>query len=165
MSQKVSPFMGGLGLDATGVFEVEANSTITVGGGSGNIVVGTISASTFEGLSSNAITDSDSVVSIIDPAVFVISNGTERIKIDSTEDNEVQITGDVSTTGDVSITGTASAAFFSGDGGLLSNLSVTSVSATPPAGAKEGDLWFDTDDGILAVRYDNAWVATNDVVS
>ena len=36
--------MGGLGLDATGVFEVEANSTVTVGGGSGNVVVGTITA-------------------------------------------------------------------------------------------------------------------------
>jgi hypothetical protein len=44
MSQKVSRFMGGLGLDATGVFEVEANSTVTVGGGSGNVVVGTVTA-------------------------------------------------------------------------------------------------------------------------
>jgi len=99
MSIKVSRFMGGLGLDATGVFEVEANSTVTVGGGSGNVVVGTISATTFEGLSSNAITDSDSVVSIIDPAVSIISNGTERIKVDSTQDTEIQVTGDLSVSG------------------------------------------------------------------
>jgi len=99
MSQKVTRFMGGLGLDATGVFEVEANSTVTVGGGSGNVVVGTISATTFQGLSSNAITDSDSIVSIIDPAVSIISNGTERIKIDSTQGVEVQVTGDLSVTG------------------------------------------------------------------
>ena len=99
MSQKVSRFMGGLGLNATGVFEVEANSTVTVGGGSGNVVVGTISATTFEGLSSNAITDSDSAVSIVDPAVSIVSNGTERIKVDSTEGVEIQITGDLSVTG------------------------------------------------------------------
>lgn len=99
MSVKVSRFMGGLGLDATGVFEVEANSTVTVGGGSGNVVVGTISASVFEGLSSNAITSSDSAVSIIDPVVSVISNGTERIKVDSTQGTEVQITGDLSVSG------------------------------------------------------------------
>lgn len=91
--------MGGLGLNATGVFEVEANSTVTVGGGSGNVVVGTISATTFEGLSSNAITDSDSAVSIVDPAVSIVSNGTERIKVDSTEGVEIQITGDLSVTG------------------------------------------------------------------
>ena len=99
MSQKVSRFMGGLGLNATGVFEVEANSTVTVGGGSGNVVVGTISATTFEGLSSNAITDSDSAESIVDPAVSIVSNGTERIKVDSTEGVEVQITGDLSVSG------------------------------------------------------------------
>ena len=99
MSQKVSRFMGGLGLNATGVFEVEANSTVTVGGGSGNVVVGTISATTFEGLSSNAITDSDSAVSIVDPAVSIVSNGTERIKVDSAEGVEVQITGDLSVSG------------------------------------------------------------------
>ena len=44
MSTKVSPFMGGLGLDARGIFEVEANSTVTIGSGSGNVVVGTITA-------------------------------------------------------------------------------------------------------------------------
>jgi hypothetical protein len=106
MSIKVSPFMGGLGLDATGVFEVQANSTVTVGGGSGNVVVGTISATTFEGLSSNAITDSDSLVSIIDPAITLSSNGTERLVIDSTQGTEIQATGDVDITGNLTTTGT-----------------------------------------------------------
>jgi len=106
MSVKVSRFMGGLGLDATGVFEVEANSTVTVGGGSGNVVVGTISASTFEGLSSNAITDSDSIVSITDPAITLASNGTDRLVIDSSQGTEITATGDVDITGNLTTTGT-----------------------------------------------------------
>jgi len=98
--------MGGLGLDATGVFEVEANSTVTVGGGSGNVVVGTITATTFNGLSTNVITASDSVVSIIDPAITLASNGTERLVIDSTQGTEIQATGDVDITGNLTTTGT-----------------------------------------------------------
>lgn len=93
MSVKVSRFMGGLGLDATGVFEVEANSSITVGGGSGNVTVGTITATTYEGLSSNSITDSDSVVSITDPAITLASNGTDRLVVDSSQTTDVQVTG------------------------------------------------------------------------
>src|SRR6056300_409904 len=42
MSTKVSPFMGGLGIDATSKFEIQSNATITVGDGTngGNVAVG-----------------------------------------------------------------------------------------------------------------------------
>jgi len=42
MSQKVSPFMGGLGIDATSKFEIQSNATVTVGDGTttGNVVIG-----------------------------------------------------------------------------------------------------------------------------
>jgi hypothetical protein len=42
MTQKVSTYMGGLGLDATNKLEVEANATLTVGNGTstGNVIVG-----------------------------------------------------------------------------------------------------------------------------
>ena len=86
MSTKVSAFSGGLGIDARNKFE--ANATVTVGDGStaGNINVGTITAGTYNGLSSNAITDGDSAVSIIDPAVSLISNGLRYIVIDKTQE-------------------------------------------------------------------------------
>lgn len=98
MSIKVSPFMGGLGIDATNKFEVLSNATVTVGNGTttGNIVVGTITATTFNGISTNAAADSDSAVSIIDPAVSVISNGLELITIDQTQGVETQFQGNVS---------------------------------------------------------------------
>lgn len=98
MSTKVSPFMGGLGIDARSKFSVLANATVTVGDGSttGNIVVGTITASTFNGLSSNSIGAGDSVVSIIDPAVSLISNGLRYIVIDKTQGVETQVIGNVS---------------------------------------------------------------------
>lgn len=42
MTQKVSAYMGGLGLDATNKFKVESNATVTVGNGTstGNVQVG-----------------------------------------------------------------------------------------------------------------------------
>jgi hypothetical protein len=42
MSTKVSKFMGGLGIDATDKFEVQANATVTLGDGqaTGNIIIG-----------------------------------------------------------------------------------------------------------------------------
>jgi len=42
MSQKVTPFMGGLGRDVTSKFEIQANATVTVGDGTngGNVAVG-----------------------------------------------------------------------------------------------------------------------------
>jgi len=42
MTQKVSAYMGGLGLDATGKFILQANATVTVGNGTstGNVQVG-----------------------------------------------------------------------------------------------------------------------------
>ena len=42
MSTKVSPFMGGLGIDATSKFEIQSNATVTVGDGTttGNVVIG-----------------------------------------------------------------------------------------------------------------------------
>jgi hypothetical protein len=42
MTQKVSAYMGGLGLDAISKLEVEANATVTVGNGTstGNVIVG-----------------------------------------------------------------------------------------------------------------------------
>ena len=42
MSQKVSPFMGGLGRDVTSKFEIQSNATVTVGDGTngGNVAVG-----------------------------------------------------------------------------------------------------------------------------
>ena len=42
MTQKVSAYMGGLGVDATNKFEVQANATITVGNGTStcNVIVG-----------------------------------------------------------------------------------------------------------------------------
>jgi hypothetical protein len=42
MTQKVSAYMGGLGLDATGKFILQANATVTVGNGTstGNVKVG-----------------------------------------------------------------------------------------------------------------------------
>jgi len=101
MSTKVSAFLGGLGLDATDKFEIASNATVTVGNGTttGNIIAGTITAGTFNGISANAITDSDTVVSIDDPAITLASNGTDRIVVDSTQGVEVQVTGDLSVTG------------------------------------------------------------------
>tara|TARA_B100002019_G_scaffold170626_1_gene147526 strand:+ start:476 stop:835 length:360 start_codon:yes stop_codon:yes gene_type:complete len=98
MSTKVSAFSGGLGIDARNKFEILANATVTVGDGSttGNINVGTITAGTYNGLSSNAITDGDSAVSIIDPAVSLISNGLRYIVIDKTQGVETQFIGNVS---------------------------------------------------------------------
>jgi len=96
MSIKVTPFMGGLGLDATGVLEVEANSTVTIGGGSGNLVVGSITASDFQGLTVNSTYDVDSAVSIIDPVVSIISNDIEFITVDQTQGIETQFQGNVS---------------------------------------------------------------------
>ena len=42
MTQKVSAYMGGLGLDAINKLEVQANATVTVGNGTstGNVIVG-----------------------------------------------------------------------------------------------------------------------------
>lgn len=42
MSQKVTPFMGGLGIDATSKFEIQSNATVTVGDGTttGNVIIG-----------------------------------------------------------------------------------------------------------------------------
>jgi hypothetical protein len=42
MTQKVSAYMGGLGLDAINKLEIEANATVTVGNGTstGNVIVG-----------------------------------------------------------------------------------------------------------------------------
>jgi hypothetical protein len=42
MSQKVTKFMGGLGIDATSKFEIQSNATVTVGDGTngGNVAVG-----------------------------------------------------------------------------------------------------------------------------
>tara|TARA_E500000178_G_C16857389_1_gene678039 strand:+ start:299 stop:625 length:327 start_codon:yes stop_codon:yes gene_type:complete len=101
MTTKISARVGGLGIDARDKFEVQANATVTVGNGTttGNIIVGTITAGTFNGISSNAITDSDTVVSINDPAITLASNGTDRIVVDSTQGVEVQVTGDLSVTG------------------------------------------------------------------
>lgn len=98
MSTKVSAFSGGLGIDARSKFEILANATVTIGNGTttGNIVVGTITAGTFNGLSSNSIGGGDSAVSIIDPAVSLISNGLEYLTIDKTEGVESQFKGNVS---------------------------------------------------------------------
>ena len=96
MSTKVSPFSGGLGIDARGIFEVEANSTVTIGSGSGNVVVGTITATTFNGLNPNSIAQNDTAISIIDPAVSIISNGLEYLTIDKTQGVESQFIGNVS---------------------------------------------------------------------
>ena len=101
MSTKLSAFLGGLGLDATNKFEIQSNATVTIGNGTstGNLNVGTITAGTYNGLSPNALTDSDTVVSITDPAITLASNGTDRIVVDSTQSVEVQITGDLAVTG------------------------------------------------------------------
>ena len=98
MSTKVSPFSGGLGIDARSKFTILANATVTVGDCSttGNINVGIITAGTYNGLISNAIVGGDSAVSIIDPAVSLISNGLEYLTIDKTEGVESQFKGNVS---------------------------------------------------------------------
>ena len=103
MTTKISARVGGLGIDARDKFEVQSNATVTIGNGTttGNILVGTITAGTFNGISSNAITDSDTVVSINDPAITLASNGTDRIVVDSTQGVEVQVTGDLSVTGKI----------------------------------------------------------------
>ena len=44
------------------------------------------------------------------------------------------------------------------------NLSLTKVSESEPTPAIEGELWFDSNDGILKIYYDNFWVAINDFV-
>lgn len=101
MSTKVSPFMGGLGLDATNKFEVASNATVTIGNGTttGNLIAGTVTATAFYGISTNSVGDSDTVVSVVDPAITLASNGTDRMVIDSTQGTEIQITGDLSVTG------------------------------------------------------------------
>ena len=42
MVTRVDPFLGGLGIDATGKFEVQANATVTIGNGTstGNVIIG-----------------------------------------------------------------------------------------------------------------------------
>ena len=41
MTQKVSAYMGGLGIDATNKLEIQANATVTLGGAAGgNVIVG-----------------------------------------------------------------------------------------------------------------------------
>ena len=42
MSQKVTKFIGGLGIDATSKFEIQSNASVTVGDGTttGNVVIG-----------------------------------------------------------------------------------------------------------------------------
>ena len=97
--------MGGLGLDATGVFEVEANSSVRVGDGSGNITVGTITATTYEGLSSNAIEDSDTLISITDPAISIASDGADVLVIDRSETTESVFTGNISVSGSTTLGG------------------------------------------------------------
>ena len=103
MSIKVSPFMGGLGLDATNKFEIQSNATVTVGNGTttGNIVLGTITAGTFNGLSSNSIGDSDSAVSVIDPAISFVSDDADVLVIDRSQGVESVFTGNVSISGEV----------------------------------------------------------------
>ena len=98
MSTKVSPFSGGLGIYARSKFEVLANATVTIGDGTttGNIVVGTITATTFNGLNPNSIAQNDTAISIIDPAVSIISNGLEYLTIDKTQGVESQFIGNVS---------------------------------------------------------------------
>ena len=98
MSTKVSPFSGRLGIDARSKFEVLANATVTIGDGTttGNIVVGTITATTFNGLNPNSIAQNDTAISIIDPAVSIISNGLEYLTIDKTQGVESQFIGNVS---------------------------------------------------------------------
>ena len=86
MSQKVTKFMGGLGLDATDVFEVEANSTVTVGGGSGNVVVGTVTVQALDlGTNNPRIRFDDSDTS--NNGEITLDNTQLRIEAD--EDNAV----------------------------------------------------------------------------
>lgn len=110
MSIKVSPFMGGLGLDATNKFEIQDNATVTVGNGTttGNIVVGTITAGTFNGLSSNSIGDSDSAVSVIDPAISFVSDDADVLVIDRSQGVESAFTGNVSISGSSTLSGLTS---------------------------------------------------------
>ena len=110
MSIKVSPFMGGLGIDATNKFELLSNATLTVGDGSttGNIVVGTITAGQFNGLSSNSIGESDTAVSVIDPAISVVSDGADVLVIDRSQGVESAFTGNVSISGSSTISGLTS---------------------------------------------------------
>ena len=91
MVTRVDPFLGGLGIDATGKFEVASNATVTVGDGTstGNVVIGgeliasTVSATTYIGLSSNAITSSDTAVVVIDPNATIVTDGIERVRVNS----------------------------------------------------------------------------------
>lgn len=46
----------------------------------------------------------------------------------------------------------------------LRDISLTRVSETAPTDVVEGELWFDSNDGILKIYYDNFWVAINDFV-
>ena len=86
MSQKVTKFMGGLGLDVTDVFEVEANSTVTVGGGSGNVVVGTVTVQALDlGTNNPRIRFDDSDTS--NNGEITLDNTQLRIEAD--EDNAV----------------------------------------------------------------------------
>ena len=88
---RIDPWVGGLGIDATGKFEVQANATVTVGDGTstGNVVIGgeliasTVSATTYTGLSANAITSSDTAVVVIDPNATIVTDGIERFRINS----------------------------------------------------------------------------------
>jgi hypothetical protein len=41
---------------------------------------------------------------------------------------------------------------------LSSDLSSVIISDNPPAGASNGDLWFDSSSGITSIYYDSTWV-------
>jgi cytoskeletal protein CcmA (bactofilin family) len=80
MSQKVTPFMGGLGIDATSKFEVQSNATVTVGNGTttGNVTVGA------------TITTGTLITNILD-----ISTNNPRIRFDDSDtSNNGEITLD-----------------------------------------------------------------------
>jgi len=80
MSQKVTPFMGGLGIDATSKFEIQSNATVTVGNGTttGNVTVGA------------TITTGTLITNILD-----ISTNNPRIRFDDSDtSNNGEITLD-----------------------------------------------------------------------
>ena len=76
MSTKVSPFMGGLGIDATSKFEIQSNATVTVGDGTngGNVAVGDNGVISF-GAGSDLKIYHDGINSYID------ENGTGNLNV------------------------------------------------------------------------------------
>ena len=95
MTTKVSPFMGGLGIDATSKFEVLANATVTIGGaGTGNVNIGAVSVTGAGTITIGSAEISETELEILDGATVTTDelNKLDGVTATTTELNYVDVT-------------------------------------------------------------------------